>query len=123
MVTSSIARIPMPRWYVLGTDGALVKEGLDPQEPGHGGRRHRLGARGGPRQLAAPVPPPGRPPVEEVLEPVAGRWRSYYENVAAAIRGREEPAVTPESVRAVMGVIDAARESARCGRAVEIPAS
>ena len=33
VVTSSIARIPMPRWYVLGTEGALVKEGLDPQEP------------------------------------------------------------------------------------------
>ena len=123
VVTSSIARIPMPRWYVLGTDGALTKEGLDPQEAAMVAgdidsareedrllwprlSRHRDGR-----------------PLEEVLEPVAGRWRSYYENVAAAIRGREELAVTAESVRAVMDVIDAARESARSGRAVEIAAS
>ena len=58
-----------------------------------------------------------------MIEPVAGRWRRYYENVAAAVRGREELAVTAESVRAVMGVIDAARESARTGRAVEIRSS
>ena len=30
--TSSLARKPKPRWYVLGTEGALVKEGVDPQE-------------------------------------------------------------------------------------------
>ncbi len=122
VVTSSIARIPMPRWYVLGTAGALVKEGLDPQEAAmvagdidaareeDRGHWPRLCRRDG-------------QPEETVIEPLAGRWRSYYENVAAAIRGREELAVTAESVRAVMGAIDAARESARSGRAVEIAAS
>lgn len=59
---------------------------------------------------------------ETTLEPVAGRWRSFYENVAAAIRGQEELAVTAESARAVIGVLDAARESARTGQAVEMAA-
>ena len=30
--TSSLASKAKPRWYVLGTEGALVKEGVDPQE-------------------------------------------------------------------------------------------
>ena len=53
-----------------------------------------------------------------VVETVPGRWRAYYENVAAAIQGRAELAVTAESVRRVMEVLDAARLSAATGEAV-----
>ena len=28
----NLAAVPIPRWYVLGTKGALLKNGLDPQE-------------------------------------------------------------------------------------------
>ena len=62
----------------------------------------------------------GQQPAETVIEPVPGRWRSYYENIAAAIRGTEELAVTPESVRAVMAVLEAARTSVERGEAVSL---
>ena len=52
------------------------------------------------------------------LETVPGRWRSYYENVADAIRGHAELAVTARSGRRVMEVIDAAKRSANEGRAI-----
>ena len=54
------------------------------------------------------------------VEPVPGRWRSYYENVAAAVLGREEPAVTCESVCEVVRVLEAAAESAASGEAVTL---
>ena len=54
------------------------------------------------------------------MQPVPGRWRSYYENVAAAIRGEAELAVTAASVREVMVVFDAARESVASCQAVNL---
>jgi scyllo-inositol 2-dehydrogenase (NADP+) len=123
VVTSSIARVAMPRWYVLGTDGALVKNGVDPQERAM--IAGDIDAAAEPdrdnwprlrRELAGQS-------AESVFDAVPGRWRSFYENVAAAIRGQAELAVTPESVRQVMAVFDAARESARTGRAIDITAS
>jgi scyllo-inositol 2-dehydrogenase (NADP+) len=117
--TSSLARCPKPRWYVLGTGGSLVKEGVDPQEramiagdidaacedPAHYARLYLTAA--------------GRP-AEMAVETVPGRWRSFYENIAAALGGDAELAVTPESVRAVMAVIEAARQSAARGETVRL---
>lgn len=40
-----------------------------------------------------------------------GWYRGYYENVAAAIRGREEICVKPETARDGLRVIELARES------------
>jgi scyllo-inositol 2-dehydrogenase (NADP+) len=123
VVTSSIARVQMPRWYVLGTDGAFVKNGLDPQEramiAGDIDAASEPDRDNWPRLLREVA---GRS-AETVFDCVPGRWRSFYENVAAAIRGEAELAVTPQSARAVMGVIDAARTSARSGQAVDIAAS
>ncbi|MDA0334187.1 MAG: Gfo/Idh/MocA family oxidoreductase [bacterium] len=120
VVTSSIARAPMPRWYVLGTDGAFVKHGVDPQEgamiTGDIDAAREPDRDNWPR-LRREVA--GRS-AETVFDAVPGRWRSFYENVAAAIRGQADLAVTPASVRRVMGVFDAARESAHSGRAVDI---
>tara|TARA_B100000809_G_scaffold174168_1_gene171424 strand:- start:19 stop:1077 length:1059 start_codon:yes stop_codon:yes gene_type:complete len=123
VVTSSLARISMPRWYVLGTEGAFVKNGVDPQEramiDGNIDSATESERDNWPRlrrELA------GRS-TETVFDGVPGRWRSFYENVAAAIRGEAELAVTPASVRAVMGVFDAARESARSGQAIDIAPS
>jgi len=116
---SSLARRPKPRWYVLGTRGTLVKEGLDPQE-----RAMIAGdidaAREAPEHYARLYLSVAGQPAEMVLETVPGRWRSFYENIAAALRGDEELAVVPESVRAVMAVIEAARRSAATGQAVHL---
>ena len=120
VVTSSIARVQMPRWYVLGTDGAFVKNGLDPQE-----RAMIAGNIDGASEPDRDNWPRLRREVagrsaETVFDGVPGRWRCFYENVAAAIGGQAELAVTPQSVRTVMGVFDAARESARTGQAVDV---
>ena len=53
-----------------------------------------------------------------ILNPTPGRWRSYYENIADALAGREELAVTAQSARATLVAIEAARLSAREGRVV-----
>ena len=117
--TSSLARHPKPRWYAMGTEGTLIKEGIDPQEramiagdidsaredPTHYPRLH-LAAAG--------------QPAEMIVQTIPGRWRSFYENVAAALHGDAELAVTPESVRAVMAVIRAAQQSAASGQAVAL---
>ena len=55
---------------------------------------------------------------EIVLETLPGRWRSFYENIAEAIADPARLAVTPESVRRVMALIEAARASAASGQAV-----
>ena len=49
---------------------------------------------------------------ETIIETAPGRWRSYYENIADALAGRAELAVTAESVRQTMVAIEAARLSA-----------
>jgi predicted dehydrogenase len=115
--TSSLARRSKPRWYVLGDRGALVKEGLDPQE-----RAMVAGdidaAREAPEHRARLFLNAAGQPAEMVVETVPGRWRSFYENIAAAVQGRAELAVTPQSVRAALAVIAAAQQSAEQGQAV-----
>jgi scyllo-inositol 2-dehydrogenase (NADP+) len=112
--TSRLAAIKKPRWYVRGTGGAFRKYGVDPQE----GAMNR-------EEIDKAVEPAENYGLysdsehEERIPTVPGRWRSYYENVAAAIRGEEEPAVKPEEVRRVMAVFDAAFESGESGQAVK----
>jgi scyllo-inositol 2-dehydrogenase (NADP+) len=44
-----------------------------------------------------------------------------WDRFAAACRGEGEPAVTAQSVLTTMALLDAARESSRSGRAIELP--
>jgi scyllo-inositol 2-dehydrogenase (NADP+) len=117
--TSSLARKPKPRWYVLGTEGALLKEGLDPQERAMVARDIDS-AREVPENRARLYLEVAGQQAESLVETVPGRWRSYYENIAAALKGEEELAVTPQSVRAVMAVLEACRSSAAQGRTVRL---
>jgi predicted dehydrogenase len=103
-----------PRFRVLGDRAAFVSEGLDPQEeqlrdgaspldPGFGRRDGALAARiftGEEGEEGAPV----------AME--AGRWAAFYAGVAEAIRGGGTPPVTPAEAIGVLGLLDAARESA-----------
>jgi len=117
--TSSLMRPSKPRWYLLGTKGSLVKEGLDPQESAmiagnidaaHEDPAHRA-------RLYSEV---AGQSAETVLETVPGRWRCFYENIAAALQDREKLAVRPESVRAVMAVLEAGQRSAAQGQVVPL---
>ena len=113
--TSSLARIPQPRWYVLGTKGALVKEGVDPQEQAMIAG-DIAAAREAPQHRARLSLAEGES--EQTLETVPGRWRSFYENIARAVADPSQLAVAPQSVRQVMVIIEAARQSALRGQAV-----
>jgi len=115
--TSSLALHPKPRWYVLGTEGTLIKEGLDPQE-----KAMIAGdidsATEAPEHYARLYRPEDGQTTETILDPTPGRWRSYYENIADALTGRAELAVTGQSARETMVAIEAARLSAAEGRVV-----
>jgi predicted dehydrogenase len=50
----------------------------------------------------------------------AGRWRSYYENIAGVLNGTEQPAVRLEEVRRAIAVFDAARQSAKNEEVVKV---
>ncbi len=108
-----------PRFHVLGDVGALVKTGIDPQEPFMKEGRiddaeedaadhariwtERDGAR-----------------EELVIESVRGSWRGYYRNVAAALLDGADLAVTPEQMIRLMRVYDAAMTSAEYGVTVPL---
>jgi scyllo-inositol 2-dehydrogenase (NADP+) len=112
--TSRICRLERPRWWVLGTEGAFVKSGIDPQEdalrrgdidqaaePPENFARLRIGAEGNPNMS-----------VEEVVPTVRGHWDGYYANVVDAMLGRAPLAVTAEQARDVVRLLEAATRSA-----------
>jgi scyllo-inositol 2-dehydrogenase (NADP+) len=110
---SSMAAIRKPRFHVRGTRGAFQKFGLDPQE----------GAMSA-GDIDAAVEPPEAYGVfsdgetEETVPTVAGRWRCYYENIAAVLNDGAEPAVKLTQLRRQIAVIDTAFTSARTGQVV-----
>jgi scyllo-inositol 2-dehydrogenase (NADP+) len=115
----NLARVDKPRWLVLGERGALVKHGLDPQEPAMlagdidaavEDPANRARIRTELNELAS----------ELVVESMRGDWTAYYRNIADALLGRAELAVTPESVRRAMAVFDAAMASARTGETIRL---
>jgi scyllo-inositol 2-dehydrogenase (NADP+) len=109
--TSRICRLERPRWSILGTAGAFVKHGVDPQEDA---------LRAG--DLDAAVEPPEHVghirievegvTVERKVDTHRESWEEYYGNVAAHLRGESPLAVTAEQAREVVRVLDAARRSA-----------
>lgn len=113
--TGSVSAIPRPRWYVRGTDGALMKKGLDPQEDAL--KRGEVNA-------SLPQPPEhrasvccrGREPFE--LETMPGNWPAYYQNVADHLLEGAELAVKPEEVGRAIAAIEAAAQSADTGQVV-----
>jgi scyllo-inositol 2-dehydrogenase (NADP+) len=119
LFTSPNVGILGPRMTVLGSKGAYVKHGIDPQEeallaggiPGSAGWGEepesswgKLGAGDDARPLRT--------------EP--GNYLKFYEGVEKAIRTGAEPPVTTEQGIAMMDVLDAARLSAKDGRVVEL---
>lgn len=121
LFTSPNVGILGPRLTVLGSKGAYVKHGIDPQEeallaggtpgtPGWGEEpEHAWGKVGGGDDVHA-------------LRSEPGNYLAFYEEVAAAIRDGAPPPVTAEQGIAMMDLLDAARLSARTGRVVELDA-
>jgi predicted dehydrogenase len=116
---STLAALQGPRLRVLGERAAYVKYGADVQE-----EQLRDGAR--PKN-----PGWGEEPAErwgllgagEAVRPVPtvpGAYERFYEGVAASVRRGVPPPVDPGDAVAGLELLDAARQSAREGRVVEL---
>ncbi|TFI59050.1 oxidoreductase [Sphingomonas parva] len=113
---STLVTAPRPRFALYGTEGALVKHGLDPQEarlrdggdvldPGFGIEDEADYA------LFTPADGPA-----ERIATVPGCYRTFYEEVAEALLRGGPPPVDPRSARNGLLVLELARESAREGK-------
>jgi scyllo-inositol 2-dehydrogenase (NADP+) len=113
--TSALAAIKKPRWYVCGTGGTFVKHGLDAQEQAM--REGRIDEAVEPADSYGTL---GDGQTETRIPTLPGRWRSFYENVRDVIAAGAAPAVTLESLRKQITVIDAAFRSAATNEVIKI---
>jgi scyllo-inositol 2-dehydrogenase (NADP+) len=112
---SGTSAISKPRWRIQGTRGTFVKYGLDPQEKA---------------MIAGDIDAVVEPEefyghlhdnqTEIVVPTLPGRWRSYYESVAATLQHGAPPSVPLEHSKNAMAVIDAALRSATSGQAITL---
>ncbi len=117
--TGSISALPKPRWLIRGSEGAYVQSGRDAQEAAL--HRGEVGPRvmdpeNAPRAVRYQDGQVRDVPVEQV----PGNYLAYYENVAAALRGRAPLAVRPEDVLDSIRLLTAAIESAQSRHSVEV---
>ncbi len=115
---------PMPRWLVLGDEGTCfvndftrnggivkVDETVEPEEI-------VVMTTSGPTRTFAPR---GKKEiVNKELPDSPADLTEYYANIRDAVEGKAELIVKPEQVRAVFRVLEAAFESARTGKQIEL---
>jgi scyllo-inositol 2-dehydrogenase (NADP+) len=111
------ARLGKPHWFIVGERGALIKEGVDPQEPAMVAGNIDS-AREDPDQYARVKTDVNGIVAEMRLQTVRGSWKSFYQNIADALVDGVELAVKPEEVRRVVAVLEAVSESVRSGEVV-----
>lgn len=114
---SSLAGIVKPRFLVHGSNATFCKYGVDPQE-----EAMKAGDIEGAREKPENFGKLSDRKQETTIETRPGRWRGFYENIGDTLNGRAELTVTPQSVRRVLGVFDAAQQSARTNSVVQIQA-
>lgn len=111
-----------PRFRVLGPAGAFEKYGIDGQEdqlvagigPGHPDYGRENKDRWGHLVAGEEATP---------VETERGAYPRFYEGVVDAIREGAPPPVDPADAVLTIGVLEAARESARTGEVVKLPAA
>lgn len=97
---SHIAAVKKPRWFILGTNGAIVDHG-DSAFTVHtfiNGMRAEV-----------------RVPYKE------SRWQSYYDNIAAHLLDGETLIVKPEQARRTIAIMELAERSSKLGKMLPIP--
>lgn len=112
---SSRAFLSKPRFYARGSLGTFRKFGLDPQENA---------MMAGDIDSATNLPENDGTLVtansEERIPTIPGRWRSFYENVAAVLLEGAEPVVKPHELLRQIRILSAGLESARTGQVVHL---
>ena len=107
---SDIAAAAKPKWYVLGTEGAVVGEWQEADVPADHPARVRVFRPGG-----------GGGSHQEVLSLRPRDDQGFYRNLADHLAWDEPLAVTPAEARRTVAVMEAATHSiARAGSAVEV---
>jgi scyllo-inositol 2-dehydrogenase (NADP+) len=115
----NLARIVKPHWLILGDRGSLIKYGVDPQEPALL-RGNIEAAAEDPADRARISTDVNGLAAEMIVDSVRGDWTGYYRNVADALAGRADLAVTADQVRRTIAVYDAAVVSARTGETIRV---
>ncbi|MFI5076719.1 MAG: Gfo/Idh/MocA family oxidoreductase [Vicinamibacteria bacterium] len=122
LFTSATVGIGGPRLNVLGSAGAFVKYGMDPQEdallagtaPGGAGWGREAGTNWGRLGAGDAI---------RIVESEPGDYPRFYAGVAHALATGAPPPVTAAEAVAMMDVLEAARVSAREHRVVALPAT
>lgn len=113
--TSSVMAVAKPRFYLRGLKGTFQKYGVDPQEKAM--IEGDIDAAREDEDLHGII---GDGQNERRVPTIPGRWRSYYENIAAALAGTEPLAITPESVRERLVIFEAALRSEETNQVVKL---
>lgn len=118
--TGNLARVPKPRWYVVGDEGSLIKHGLDPQERAFLQTGNPDDATELAEEKTRVTTVTAGLPVEIVVDSAKGSWTGYYANVSAHLNEGAPLEVTAAQAREVIRVLDAAMRSVASGEAVSL---
>ena len=119
--SSILAAAQRPRFVLLGTQGSLVKQTVDPQE---NNLRHGNIPKDGPwgaepeENWGVLTVPMGDGFTRRRIPSAACDFRDYYANVRDALLGKATLEVTPEWSLNVMRLLEVARESSEMRRTV-----
>lgn len=97
---SSIARAPRPRWRILGEKGGIIDEGK-------GSFKVFTEVAGIPAEMEVKYKP--------------SAWQKYYQNISEHLHNGAPLAVTPESARRVIAIIETAEKSSKSGVTEPVP--
>lgn len=114
------ARAGKPHWYLVGDRGALVKEGVDPQEAAMLAGDLRA-AREDPALAARVTTELAGTTAELRLQTVPGDWTAYYRSIADALLEGAPLAVTGEEARRGVALLEAVGASLADGSLVRFP--
>ena len=108
LAVSAIAGSPGPRIRLLGTEGALIVEDLDPQEALlRAGEFPQGGSWSVPTSSKAYIQ---RGDTREVIETVPGNYGHFYLAVRDALEGKGQWPISTDQILEVSRIIDEARE-------------
>jgi predicted dehydrogenase len=119
LFTSATVGLGGPRLNVLGSAGAFVKYGMDPQEDALLAGATPGGAGWG-REAEASWGRLGAGDAIRIVESEPGDYPRFYAGVVRALSHGAPPPVTAAEAVAMMDVIEAARRSARERRVVDL---
>lgn len=122
-IHSDIAAARKPKWYVLGTKGAAVglwRSGVISTRGPNGVTEETLPVADLPCELHWMRPGPGDRSHDQTLVLPPSPPQAFYRNLAGHLLAQEPLAVTPESARRNIAVMEAATRSAASGQPITV---